>query len=109
VFASEEDFGIAPVEAPDCGKPVIAFGRGGATERVKPLGESNPTGLFFEDRSARSIVSAFEQDEREPSSFDAKSCRESAERFAVSEFRAKLAMKVGRAASGEFSGSERLT
>src|SRR5690349_9323260 len=36
VFAADEDFGIMPVEAQACGTPVIAFGRGGATETVVP-------------------------------------------------------------------------
>lgn len=39
VFAAEEDFGITPVEAQACGTPVIAFGKGGALETVKGLGE----------------------------------------------------------------------
>jgi glycosyltransferase involved in cell wall biosynthesis len=38
LFPGEEDFGIVPVEAQACGAPVIAFGRGGATESVTPLG-----------------------------------------------------------------------
>ncbi|WP_446918127.1 glycosyltransferase, partial [Klebsiella pneumoniae] len=47
VFAAEEDFGITPVEAQSCGTPVIAFGKGGALETVRPYGVSNPTGVFF--------------------------------------------------------------
>ncbi|HHP8535057.1 TPA: glycosyltransferase family 4 protein, partial [Klebsiella pneumoniae] len=38
VFAAEEDFGIIPVEAQACGTPVIAFGKGGALETIRPLG-----------------------------------------------------------------------
>jgi glycosyltransferase involved in cell wall biosynthesis len=38
LFPGEEDFGIVPLEAQACGCPVIAFGRGGATETVRPLG-----------------------------------------------------------------------
>jgi glycosyltransferase involved in cell wall biosynthesis len=46
VFAAEEDFGITPLEAQACGTPVIAFGRGGALETVRALGQIGPTGLF---------------------------------------------------------------
>ncbi|WP_126475233.1 glycosyltransferase, partial [Klebsiella pneumoniae] len=51
VFAAEEDFGITPVEAQACGTPVIAYGKGGVLETVRPYGISNPTGLFFERQS----------------------------------------------------------
>jgi len=36
IFPGEEDFGIVPVEAMASGRPVIAFGRGGALESVLP-------------------------------------------------------------------------
>ena len=36
VLPAVEDFGIAPVESMACGRPVIAFGEGGATETVVP-------------------------------------------------------------------------
>ncbi|MGH7656033.1 MAG: glycosyltransferase, partial [Gemmatimonadaceae bacterium] len=47
VFAAEEDFGIAPVEAQACGTPVIAFGQGGVTETVCGLDSPAPTGVFY--------------------------------------------------------------
>ncbi|HDK9850228.1 TPA: glycosyltransferase, partial [Klebsiella pneumoniae] len=47
VFAAEEDFGITPVEAMACGTPVIAYGKGGVLETVKPVGYEAPTGVFF--------------------------------------------------------------
>lgn len=50
VFAAEEDFGITPVEAQACGTPVIAYGKGGALETVRPLGQDNATGLFLTNR-----------------------------------------------------------
>lgn len=60
VFAAEEDFGIVPVEAQACGTPVIAFGRGGATETVK----HGTTGWLYAEQSAAAIkeaIMAFEQ------------------------------------------------
>lgn len=43
IFPGEEDFGMTPVEAMACGKPVLAFGKGGCTESVV----SGKTGEFF--------------------------------------------------------------
>src|SRR5262249_570952 len=60
LFPGEEDFGIVPVEAMACGTPVIAYGRGGATETVVPLGRPGafqgvggrePTGLWFDEQT----------------------------------------------------------
>lgn len=54
VFAAEEDFGIAPVEAQACGTPVIAFGKGGALETVA----DGVSGLFFDTQSVESLCEA---------------------------------------------------
>ncbi|SFJ61637.1 Glycosyltransferase involved in cell wall bisynthesis [Bosea sp. OK403] len=60
VFPGEEDFGIVPVEAMASGRPVIAFGRGGATETVL----DGVTGVFFEEQSVAAIIDAVERLER---------------------------------------------
>lgn len=54
LFCAEEDFGIAPLEAQICGLPVIAYGKGGATETVV----ANKTGVFFNEQSAASCAEA---------------------------------------------------
>lgn len=60
VFPGEEDFGIVPVEAMASGRPVIAFGRGGATETVV----ANRTGVFFDFQTIDALIDAVESLER---------------------------------------------
>lgn len=57
IFSAEEDFGITPLEAMACGKPVIAYGRGGALETVV----EGQTGLFFKDQTTKSLISAIKK------------------------------------------------
>lgn len=90
VFAAEEDFGITPVEAQACGTPVIAFGKGGALDSVRPLGTPNPTGVFFPAQTTAAItqaISEFETRQHEISPID---CRRQAEKFSPQTFRQKL-------------------
>lgn len=83
VFAAEEDFGIAPVEAQACGTPVIAFGKGGALETVRGLDvvNSQPTGLFFDIQSVEAIVDAVNFFESNCYQFVPASIRQHAEQF----------------------------
>lgn len=53
LFAAEEDFGIAPVEALAAGTPVLAFGKGGVLETVTP-----DTGMFFKEQRADSVAAS---------------------------------------------------
>jgi glycosyltransferase involved in cell wall biosynthesis len=54
IFPGEEDFGMVPVEAMASGRPVVAFGRGGATETVA----AGVSGVFFAEQSVEAISSA---------------------------------------------------
>lgn len=57
VFPGEEDFGIVPVEAMASGRPVIAYGRGGALETVI----DGETGLLFWDGTVEGLIAAVER------------------------------------------------
>lgn len=89
VFAAEEDFGIAPVEAQACGTPVIAFGKGGALETVRgwDVVDTNPTGIFFAEQTVASITAAVAEFEEHAGDFDPASIRQHAEEFSVAHFK----------------------
>jgi glycosyltransferase involved in cell wall biosynthesis len=96
LFAAEEDFGIAPLEAQACGTPVIAYGKGGVVETVRPLGEAEPTGLFFQEQTVPSLVGAVERFERESGLVRSDACRENALKFGPERFRNELGAYVRR-------------
>jgi glycosyltransferase involved in cell wall biosynthesis len=77
LFPGEEDFGIVPVEAQACGTPVIAFGRGGATETIIPLhqGDAEPTGVWFEEQTAACLAANIEMFERHAADFNPHALR----------------------------------
>ncbi|HEX2093111.1 MAG TPA: glycosyltransferase [Longimicrobiaceae bacterium] len=102
LFPGWEDFGIAPVEAQAAGRPVIAYGRGGAAETVV----DGSTGVLFEEQTEEALVEAILRFER--MSFDPSVCRQNAERFSSSEFRRQLSLAIERQiqiARGSRSGS----
>lgn len=84
VFPGEEDFGIAPVEAMSAGKPVIAFGAGGALDYVR----EGETGVFFRERTPAALVAAVERAADQP--WEAAACRRQAERFSAEAFRRQI-------------------
>lgn len=91
VFPGEEDFGIVPLEANASGRPVIAFGRGGARETVR----EGVTGVLFTRETADAIVEAVER--AESITFDPAVLRTHAERFSEAEF----ARRIGGIVEGQ--------
>ena len=90
LFAAEEDFGIIMVEAQACGTPVIAYGRGGATDIVVPADEDQSTGMFFPRQEASAVSEAVERFEQLESIFSAEACRRNALRFSQPRFRSQI-------------------
>lgn len=84
VLPGKEDFSIAPVQAMASGRPVIAYGTGGALDTVIP----GLTGLFFEEPTPESLVAAVRQ--FEDLSFDDDAIRRHAEQFDKRVFEGKL-------------------
>lgn len=95
VFAGEEDFGIMLVEAQAAGTPLVAYGRGGARDIVKPLGSSHaPTGLFFEEQDAASIVEAVGRFIENEGAMRPEACQQNARGFSAERFRTEMAALV---------------
>ncbi len=92
VFPGEEDFGLVPVEAQACGRPVIAYGRGGALETVVP----GVTGFFFEEQSPEALAAAVRA--ADAMRFERSAIRAHAERFSQQRFTREIAGFVARAA-----------
>jgi len=93
VYPQEEDFGIIPVEAQAAGRPVIAYGSGGATETVIGLDDPAgrlPTGVFFTPQTPEALVAAIHRFEKEEARFDPAAIRRHAESFSVPRFHAEM-------------------
>lgn len=90
VYAGEEDFGLAAVEAQACGKPIVAYGRGGIAEIVKP----GKTGELFEEQTVDSFVHALKTVQRRW--YDSALCQKNAERFSRARFAREMKEAVTR-------------
>jgi glycosyltransferase involved in cell wall biosynthesis len=88
VMPQEEDFGLAAVEAMSAGRPVIAYGAGGALETVL----EDQTGLFFRPQTPEALVGAVRR--FEGMSLDKARCRERALQFDTERFKQRFSQFV---------------
>ena len=91
IFAAEEDFGIAPLEAQACGTPVIAYGKGGALETIRGGENQTPrTGVFFDRQTVPSLCAAIDTFEKLSPAITPQDCRDQALKFSPEIFRKAL-------------------
>ena len=97
IFPGEEDFGMVPVEAQSFGRPVIAYGRGGACETVvgcfagESLHPEASTGVFFSEQTIDSLLGAIRAFEGVESGFSPQFIRAHVQFFDVPRFKAAIA------------------
>ena len=90
VFAAEEDFGIAPLEAQACGTPVVAYGKGGVLETIPGLTSAQPAGVLYDQQDPEALRLAVAAFEAEMTRFTPEICRQNALRFAPQRFRKEI-------------------
>jgi glycosyltransferase involved in cell wall biosynthesis len=90
VFPGEEDFGIVPVEAQACGRPVVAYGIGGVLETVV----DGQTGIFFHAQTETALLAAIEQ--AATIRWNPVAIRANAERFSEANFIGGLTASIAR-------------
>lgn len=92
LFAADEDFGMVSLEAQACGRPVIAYGRGGSLETVRGAGlvggaGGEFTGTYFGEQTAAAVMEAMERWEGSlEAGFDPEAARRWAGEFATPVF-----------------------
>jgi glycosyltransferase involved in cell wall biosynthesis len=102
IFTPQLEYGLVPLEANAAGTPVIAYGKGGVTETMRPFGanahESEfPTAVFFYEQTPDALMAAVR--EFEHLSFNREALVRHAEKYNVSSFKKSLRRYVEDSAS----------
>jgi glycosyltransferase involved in cell wall biosynthesis len=107
IFAADEDFGIAPVEAQAAGCPVVAYGKGGALETVTGWPDPHATGVFFDAQTPEALEAAVKLFEAHEDELKPEACRRNAERFGQQHFQREFRSTIEELWS-KFQGGEAL-
>jgi glycosyltransferase involved in cell wall biosynthesis len=100
LFPTMDDFGIVPLEAMAAGRPVVAYGVGGATETVVGLDSATdaaPTGIFFPEQRVEALEAAMATLEANGHRFEPKALRARAEGFDRPLFRGRISAYLAEA------------
>jgi glycosyltransferase involved in cell wall biosynthesis len=89
LFAADEDFGMVPLEAQACGRPVVCYGAGGSLETVRATGAA-PTGMYFGEQTVESAIEGILRFEAREASFDPAVTQAWAAGFATPVFLGRL-------------------
>lgn len=101
ILPGAEDFGLTAVEAQAAGRPVIAFGMGGALESIV----AGETGLHFDSQTPLALLEAIVATEAR--SWDPTLARSNAARFDIARFQRDIAAEVESALAAAQQGSPR--
>ncbi len=100
IFPGEEDAGITPLEAQASGRPVVAFGRGGALETVVPLRDFQEgkrdffSGIFFPEQTEESLIEAVQVLDSQIHLLDSEKVRAHAETFDRQVFKERITKTI---------------
>ena len=97
IFPGVEDFGIVPLEAQSCGRPVIGLGEGGLMETTVPWPGGNgeaPTGIFFPEQTEESLSDVINLFLENEAVFDREAIRAHALKFGRDRFKEEFRRKI---------------